>query len=237
MATLGVNIDHVATLRQQRNTKYPNPVDAAVLAQLAGADQITVHLREDRRHIHDNDVRLLKSILQIPLNLEMAVTEEMIHFAKEIKPSMVTLVPEKREERTTEGGLNLKQFEDKIGHAVAQLQSAGMPVSLFIEPNKEDIDLSAKVGAKMIEIHTGKYADHENEFAASEEYERIKSACLFAQQKNIVVHAGHGLHYGNARKIALIPGMQDLNIGHSIISRAVLVGLERAIKEMKELIS
>lgn len=236
MATLGVNIDHIATLRQQRGTKYPNPVDAAVLVQLAGADQITVHLREDRRHIHDNDVRLLKSMLQIPLNLEMANTREMLQFALEIKPHMVTIVPEKREERTTEGGLNLKLFESQIKETVSILQEQNIPVSLFIEPNEEDIEISSKVNAKMIEIHTGKYAELEGE-QADAEFEKIKTACAFAQSKNIIVHAGHGLHYKNTKRIAQIPGMHDLNIGHSIISRAVLVGLERAVKEMKDIIS
>lgn len=236
MATLGVNIDHIATLRQQRGTKYPNPVDAAVLVQLAGADQITVHLREDRRHIHDNDVRLLKSMLQIPLNLEMANTREMLQFALEIKPHMVTLVPEKREERTTEGGLNLKLFESQIKETVSILQEQNIPVSLFIEPNEEDIEISSKVNAKMIEIHTGKYAELEGELADTE-FDRIQKACAFAQSKNIIVHAGHGLHYTNTKRIAQIPGMHDLNIGHSIISRAVLVGLERAVKEMKDIIS
>lgn len=236
MATLGVNIDHVATLRQQRGTRYPNPVDAAVLAQLAGADQITVHLREDRRHIHDNDVRLLKSILQIPLNLEMANTPEMVQFALEIEPHMVTLVPEKREEKTTEGGLNLKQFKTQIKETVARLQEKNIPVSLFIEPNKEDIELSAEINAKMIEIHTGKYAELEGQ-KADWEFERIQEGALLAQKLGLVVHAGHGLSYHNAKRIAQIPGMGDLNIGHSIVSHAVLVGLECAVKKMKSIIS
>lgn len=235
MATLGVNIDHIATLRQQRGTKYPNPIDAAILVQLAGADQITVHLREDRRHIHDNDVRLLKSILQIPLNLEMANTPEMVQFALEIKPHMVTLVPEKREERTTEGGLNLKQFSSQIKETVTHLQKNNIPVSLFIEPSIDDIEISAKVNAKMIEIHTGKYAELDG-IDADQEFKRIEDACVLAQKLNLIVHAGHGLHYTNTRRIAQIPSMHDLNIGHSIISRAVLVGLERAVKEMKDII-
>lgn len=235
MATLGVNIDHIATLRQQRGTKYPNPIDAAILVQLAGADQITVHLREDRRHIHDTDVRLLKSILQIPLNLEMANTPEMVQFALEIKPNMVTLVPEKREERTTEGGLNLKKFSVQIKETVDHLQKNHIPVSLFIEPNADDIEISAKVNAKMIEIHTGKYAESEG-IDADQEFKRIKEACAIAEKLHLIVHAGHGLHYTNTKRIAQIPNMHDLNIGHSIISRAVLVGLERAVKEMKDII-
>lgn len=235
MATLGVNIDHIATLRQQRGTKYPNPIDAAILVQLAGADQITVHLREDRRHIHDTDVRLLKSILQIPLNLEMANTPEMVQFALEIKPNMVTLVPEKREERTTEGGLNLKKFSVQIKETVDHLQKNHIPVSLFIEPNADDIEISAKVNAKMIEIHTGKYAESEG-IDADQEFKKIKEACAIAEKLHLIVHAGHGLHYTNTKRIAQIPNMHDLNIGHSIISRAVLVGLERAVKEMKDII-
>ena len=235
MATLGVNIDHVATLRAQRGTKYPDPIDAAVLAQFAGADQITVHLREDRRHIIDRDVKILKEILQIPLNLEIANTKEMIDFALTIKPNMVTLVPEKREEKTTEGGLNLKQYYDTLKNSVEILQQNGIPVSLFIEPNIEDINLSAKMSAQMIEIHTGKFAlleAHECE----EEYKKIVHATEFAHHKKIIVHSGHGLNYQNARKISQIPHMNDLNIGHSIISHAVLVGLERAIREMKQLV-
>lgn len=236
MATLGVNIDHVATLRQQRNTKYPDPIDAAVFVQIAGADQITVHLREDRRHIQDRDVKLLKEILQIPLNLEIGNTKEMIDFALAIRPNMVTLVPEKREEKTTEGGLNLIQGYDSLKNSVKILQEDGMPVSLFVEPNIEDMELSKKVGAKMVELHTGRYADLEGE-AADKEFERICKATLHAQKFGLIVHAGHGLNYKNARRIAKIQGMGDLNIGHSIISYAVLVGLERAVQEMKEIVS
>ncbi|KAB8040879.1 pyridoxine 5'-phosphate synthase [Silvanigrella paludirubra] len=236
MATLGVNIDHVATLRQQRGTKYPDPIDAAILVQNAGADQITVHLREDRRHIQDRDVKLLKQILQIPLNLEIGNTKEMIDFALTIRPNMVTLVPEKREERTTEGGLNLNQGFDSLKNTTKILQDNGIPVSLFVEPNLEDIELSMKIGAKMVELHTGRYAEQDGNLA-DEEFERICKATKQAHKFDLIVHSGHGLHYRNAKRIAKIEGMCDLNIGHSIISYAVLVGLERAVQEMKAIVS
>jgi pyridoxine 5-phosphate synthase len=236
MASLGVNIDHVATLRAQRGTKYPDPIDAAVLAQFAGADQITVHLREDRRHIIDRDVKVLKEILQIPLNLEMANTKEMLEIALSIKPNMVTLVPEKREEKTTEGGLNVKDYYKSLSDTVSILQENNIPTSLFIEPNFEDIELTAKMSAKMIEIHTGKYAELDG-IACDEEFLKIEKAAQFANKCNLIVHAGHGLHYRNCKRIAQIKHMQDLNIGHSIISYAVLVGLERAVREMKNLIT
>ena len=238
MATLGVNIDHIATLRNQRGTKYPDPIDAAVLAQFAGADQITVHLREDRRHIIDRDVKVLKDMLQIPLNLEMANTKEMVEFALSIKPHMVTLVPEKREEKTTEGGLNVTKYYEQIKQSVHILQENKIPVSLFIEPSLNDIELTAKMSAQMIEIHTGKYALLELESREyEEEFQKIVQAAEYAHSRNLIVHAGHGLHYRNAKKIAQIPHMRDLNIGHSIISYAVLVGLERAVREMKNVIS
>jgi len=236
MATLGVNIDHVATLRQQRGTKYPDPIDAAVMVQNAGADQITVHLREDRRHIQDRDVKLLKQILQIPLNLEIGNTKEMIDFALSIRPNMVTLVPEKREERTTEGGLNLIQSYETLKNSTKILQENGIPVSLFIEPNLEDIELSMKITAKMVELHTGRYAEQDG-ILADEEFKRICDATRLAQKYNLIVHAGHGLHYRNAKRIAKIEGMCDLNIGHSIISYAVLVGLNHAVKEMKTIVT
>lgn len=235
MATLGVNIDHVATIRQARGTQYPDPVEAAVLAQLGGADQITVHLREDRRHIVDRDVRMLRSMLQVPLNLEMANTESMVAFALEIKPDMVTLVPEKREERTTEGGLAVEKHFEALARATDKLQSAKIPVSFFIEPSQEDIEWTKKAGARMVELHTGKYAD----CAQHQEFqllEGLKSACEFAFTKGLVVHAGHGLNYRNVKAVSRLPYIQDLNIGHSIVARAVLVGLERAVREMKDLV-
>lgn len=236
MANLGVNIDHVATLRQARGTVYPNPVDAAVLAQLGGADQITVHLREDRRHICDRDVRILREMLQIPLNLEMANAHEIVEIALSVKPDMITLVPEKREERTTEGGLAMKAHFETLKNGVNRLQDNGIPVSLFVEPSLEDMELSHKTGARMVELHTGKYAELSGSAQAAELI-RIQKACEYAHSLGLIVHAGHGLHYRNAKPIAAIPHMQDLNIGHSIIARAVLVGLERAVREMKNLVS
>jgi pyridoxine 5-phosphate synthase len=235
MAQLGVNIDHVATIRQARGTQYPDPVEAAVLAQLGGADQITVHLREDRRHIIDRDVRLLRSFLQVPLNLEMACTEEMIRFALEIKPDMVTLVPEKREERTTEGGLDVATQLNSLAEAVRRLQSVGIPCSLFIEPEQAAVELSARVGAQMVELHTGRYSEVVGA-EQTKELQRITEATAAAHRLGLAPHAGHGLNYRNVVPVARIPHMQDLNIGHSIVARAVLVGLERAVREMRALV-
>lgn len=236
MAQLGVNIDHVATIRQARGTQYPDPVEAAVLAQLGGADQITVHLREDRRHIIDRDVKLLRSILQVPLNLEMACTQEMIRIALEVKPDMVTLVPEKREERTTEGGLDVAGQSVALTDAVRVLQAAHIPCSLFIEPELAAVEATLRIGARMVEFHTGRYS----ELAGSEqkkELERLTTACKAAYSHGLAPHAGHGLNYRNVTPVAAVAHMQDLNIGHSIVARAVLVGLERAVREMKELIA
>lgn len=235
MSNLGVNIDHVATLRQTRGTKYPDVLEAATLVQLAGADQITVHLREDRRHIVDRDVHVLREFLQIPLNLEMGITDEMLEIACAVKPKMVTLVPEKREERTTEGGLAVASALDKVTKATRVLQNAGIEVSLFIEPDIREIDASVKSGATMVEIHTGAYADAAGE-ELEEEFEKIKKASHHVHDVGLILHAGHGLNYVNVRPIARLPHMCDLNIGHSIIARAVLVGLERAVREMKHLI-
>ncbi|MFZ9520299.1 MAG: pyridoxine 5'-phosphate synthase [Silvanigrellaceae bacterium] len=235
MANLGVNIDHVATIRQARGTQYPDPVEAAVLAQLGGADQITVHLREDRRHIVDRDVRLLRSVLQVPLNLEMACTAEMLRIALEVKPEMVTLVPEKREERTTEGGLDVVGNMKALTDTVRTLQEAGIPCSLFIEPDSQAIEATLKTGAQMVEFHTGKYSEVVGSEQARE-LVRISEATELAHRRGLAPHAGHGLNFRNVVPIAKIPFMQDLNIGHSIVARAVLVGLERAVREMKELI-
>ncbi len=236
MATLGVNIDHVATLRQQRGTKYPDPVEAAFQVQNAGADQLTVHLREDRRHIQERDIKLLKDILQIPLNLEIGNTSEMLEIACSIIPQMVTLVPEKREEKTTEGGLNLENYFAQLKESVQLLHSYHIAVSLFIEPSLKDIDLAKSIGVKMIELHTGKYADS-NETKIVDEFVKIEKAASYALQQQLQVHAGHGLNYFNAKKIANIKGISDLNIGHSIISYALFVGLEKAVREMKAIIS
>lgn len=235
MANLGVNIDHVATLRQARGTQYPDPIEAAVLAQLAGADQITVHLREDRRHIIDRDVHLLRKVLQVPLNLEMACTDEMIRIALDVKPDMVTLVPEKRQERTTEGGLDLLSQESNLSSGVRALRQAAIPCSLFIEPDKGAVERTLALGASMVEFHTGRYCELTGQEQALE-LERLRTATVHAHAKGIIAHSGHGLNYRNVIPVASISHMQDLNIGHSIVARAVLVGLERAVREMKELI-
>jgi pyridoxine 5-phosphate synthase len=232
--TLGVNIDHIATIRQARRTVEPDPVAAAVLAELAGADGITVHLREDRRHIQDRDVRLLRQTVRTHLNLEMAATDEMVAIALDIKPDYVTLVPEKREEVTTEGGLDIAGQLSKMEMVVDKLQSAGIPVSLFIDPDPAQIEASVKVQAKFIELHTGRYAEAGDETKSKQELSVLARACLEAIKAGLRVNAGHGLTYWNVNPVACIPGMEELNIGHSIISRATLVGLERAVREMKQ---
>ena len=232
---LGVNVDHVATLRQARGTRYPDPVQAALDAEEAGADGITVHLREDRRHIQERDVRLIKQTMNTRLNLEMAVLDEMVAFACEIKPDYCCLVPEKREELTTEGGLDvLAQFE-RVKSACETLAEQGIEVSLFIDPDEKQIKAAADAGAPIIEIHTGCYADAETSAAEKDEYERIASAVAYGQTLGLVVNAGHGLHYQNVEPIAALPGINELNIGHSIIARAVFTGLKGAVKEMKKL--
>lgn len=232
---LGVNVDHVATLREARKGIEPDPVMAATLAILGGADGITIHLREDRRHIHDRDLKILREFVPLELNLEMAATKEMISIALKIKPDMVTLVPEKREELTTEGGLDVKRQKVNLKKAVSRIQGAGIPVSLFINPSNDDIAVSGEIGAKMVEIHTGLYA---NARAKSQERELIKvvKAVREASSLGLQSNTGHGLNYPNVKKIAEIEGLRGLYIGHSIISRAVLVGIERAVREMKELI-
>lgn len=235
MVLLGVNVDHVATVRQARRTFEPDPVMAASLAILGGADGITVHLREDRRHIQDRDLRILREIVPCELNLEMAATEEMIKIALITKPDMVTLVPEKREELTTEGGLNVIEFKEKIRDAIKRLKEGAIPVSLFINPNRQDIDCSKEIGADMVEIHTGFYSETKGE-AQLRELERIKDAVAYSVSLGLKTNAGHGLNYYNVKPIASIKGLRALYIGHSIISRAVLVGIERAVREMKILI-
>lgn len=234
MLTLGVNIDHVATIRQARRTVEPDPIAAAVLAELAGADGITAHLREDRRHMQDRDIRLLRQTVRTRLNLEMAATPEMVSIALEIEPDYVTLVPERREEVTTEGGLDIAGQIDRLGAVVNKLQSAGIPVSLFIDPDPAQIDASAQIEAQFIELHTGPYAeaDAANQ-GQQEQLDQLKRGCDRAIAAGLRVNAGHGLTYWNVYPIACLPGMEELNIGHSIISRAVLVGLDRAIREMK----
>lgn len=234
MLTLGVNIDHVATIRQARRTVEPDPVAAAVLAELGGADGITTHLREDRRHICDRDVRILRETVRTHLNLEMAATEEMISIALEIKPDYVTLVPEKREEVTTEGGIDILKNLDKFTAVVDKLQSADIPVSWFIDADERQIEAAAKTQAKFIELHTGKYADAVKEATRKQELITLEKGTKQALELGLRVNAGHGLTYWNVYPVACIAGMEELNIGHTIISRAVLVGLERAVREMKQ---
>ncbi len=234
--SLGVNIDHVATIRQARRTVEPDPVAAAVLVELAGADGITVHLREDRRHIQDRDVELLRRTVRTHLNLEMAATESMVEIALSIKPDYITLVPEKREEVTTEGGLDVLAHRETIARAVEHLQGAGMPVSLFIDPNPDQLRAASTVGAQIIELHTGRYAEAKTERERHHELSLLASACEKAKSLGLRINAGHGLTYWNVLPVARLAGMEELNIGHSIISRAVLVGLERAVREMKQAI-
>lgn len=236
MALLGVNIDHVATLRQARGGIEPSVIDAAIVAQNSGADGITVHLREDRRHIQDRDLYEIKNVINIPLNLEMACNSEIVDIAINVKPRMSTLVPEKRQEITTEGGLDVVGLFNQVSSTVKSLQNENIIVSLFIEPDFNQIDASASIGAEYIEIHTGKYAN-ESGINQEKELERIKVATEYAISKNIKVNAGHGLNYINTKQIAEINGMNELNIGHSIISRAIFTGLGNAISEMKNLIN
>jgi pyridoxine 5-phosphate synthase len=237
MPTLGVNIDHVATIRQARRTVEPDPVAAAVLAELAGADGITVHLREDRRHMQDRDVRLLRQTVRSHLNLEMAATDEMVAIALEVQPDYVTLVPEKREEITTEGGLDIAGQLERMKFVVGTLQEAGIPVSLFIDADERQIAASAEVAAKFIELHTGQYAEAQGEAAQGKELGILRQGCEWAIAAGLRINAGHGLTYWNVRPVVTLPGMEELNIGHSIISRAVLVGLERAVQDMKQAIA
>ncbi len=234
LPTLGVNIDHIATIRQARRTVEPDPVAAAVLAELAGADGITAHLREDRRHIQERDVRLLRQTVRTHLNLEMAATDEMVAIALNIKPDYVTLVPEKREEVTTEGGLDIVGQIGRIGEVVDKLQNAGIPVSLFIDAEDAQIEASVKVQAQFIELHTGKYAEARDETSRNQELAMLASGCEQAINAGLRVNAGHGLTYWNVYPIANLPGMEELNIGHTIVSRAALVGMERAVREMKQ---
>ncbi|MBD1808257.1 pyridoxine 5'-phosphate synthase [Microcoleus sp. FACHB-SPT15] len=234
MLTLGVNIDHIATIRQARRTVEPDPVAAAVLAELAGADGITVHLREDRRHIQDRDVRLLRQTVRTHLNLEMAPTDEMVAIALDIKPDYVTLVPEKREEVTTEGGLDVASQSQRLSEMVTKLQEADIPVSLFIDADLAQIDAAAQMNAKFIELHTGSYAEATDEASREKELAILAKGCEYAIASGIRVNAGHGLTYWNVYPVACLEGMEELNIGHSIISRSVLVGLERAVREMKQ---
>lgn len=233
---LGVNIDHVATLRNARGTTYPDPMQAAFVAEQAGADGITVHLREDRRHITDRDVRLLRQTLQTRMNLEMAVTEEMLMIACELRPHFCCLVPEKRQEVTTEGGLDVVGQLPRITSATARLHEAGIPVSLFIDPERAQIDATVTVGTPYIEIHTGAYADAQEDTLREQEWARIRDAAVYATSKGLKVNAGHGLTYHNVQAIAALPEIHELNIGHAIISLAVISGLAKAVAKMKALL-
>jgi pyridoxine 5-phosphate synthase len=232
---LGVNIDHVATLRQARGTRYPDPIEAAILAERAGADAITLHLREDRRHIQERDVRMLREILLTRMNLEMAVTAEMLDFAVEIRPEDCCLVPEKREELTTEGGLDVAARPELIADACARLAEAGVRVSLFIDPEPRQVEAAARAGAPVVEIHTGAYADAPDRAARDQEFERVRRAVDAGVAAGLKVNAGHGLSYANVEAVAAIPAIDELNVGHAIIARAVFAGLEAAVQDMKRL--
>lgn len=237
MILLGVNIDHVATLRQARGTRYPSPVEAALVAETAGADYITLHLREDRRHIQDRDVEVLRQVLKTRMNLEAAVTDEMIAFARRVRPHDVCLVPERRAELTTEGGLDVAANLERIGRAVRDLAGAGIRVSLFIDPEPAQIDAALACGAPVVELHTGRYAEAEPGAAQRSELERIRSAAEYAAGKGLQVNAGHGLNYHNVQAVAAIGPIRELNIGHAIVAHAVMVGFARAVREMKSLVS
>jgi pyridoxine 5-phosphate synthase len=237
MPKLGVNIDHVATVRQAGRTYEPDPVWAAAAAELGGADQITVHLREDRRHIQDRDLRLLRETVTVRLNLECACAESMLAIACEVKPHQVCLVPEKREEVTTEGGLDVAGNFDRVSQANKTLAAAGIQVSLFIDPDIRQIEAAAKIGAPVVELHTGSYAHAVKTPQEQEELEKIRKAASHAAKVGLAVDAGHGLTYANVGPIAAIPEIRELNIGHSIISRSIFVGLTEAVREMKRLVS
>ncbi|MEM7015749.1 MAG: pyridoxine 5'-phosphate synthase [Pseudomonadota bacterium] len=232
---LGVNIDHVATLRQARGTRYPEPVQAAMLAERSGADSITMHLREDRRHIQERDIQLVSAISQTRINLEMAVTDEMIAFAEQSRPADCCLVPERREELTTEGGLDVVKNETKITKACQRLADAGIRTSLFIDPDTDQIHAAVRTGASVVELHTGDYANCEDEESRQEALIRLVQGIENAHASGLRVHAGHGLHYHNVKAIAAIPHVRELNVGHSVVARALFVGFEEAVREMKRL--
>jgi len=235
-ARLGVNVDHVATLRQVRRATYPDPVTAAALAELAGADQITIHLREDRRHIQDRDLLVLRKTVTTRLNLEMAAAQEMVKIAYEVKPDVVTLVPERREELTTEGGLDAVGSRDQVRRVVKTLRDADIEVSLFIDAEIDQVKAAHRAEAQAVEFHTGRYCDARLAGDRRRELARLVDACKTAAKLGLQVAAGHGLNYQNVLPVAAIPEVEELNIGHAIVARAVLVGLERAVREMKELL-
>ncbi|MCX7192215.1 MAG: pyridoxine 5'-phosphate synthase [Proteobacteria bacterium] len=237
MIKLGLNIDHVATLRQARGARYPNLVRAALICEEAGADAITLHLREDRRHIQDKDVDVLRGMLQTRMNLECAVTSEMIANALRLKPHDLCLVPERREELTTEGGLDVIRYFDAVKSACERCAEAGIRVSLFIDPDQKQIDAAVRIGAPVIELHTGKYADADSVPARKLELERIRVAAAHAHVQGLQVNAGHGLHYHNVQDIVAIPNIVELNIGHAIIAESVFIGLDAAVRKMKGLLT
>ncbi|HEX8910451.1 MAG TPA: pyridoxine 5'-phosphate synthase [Anaeromyxobacteraceae bacterium] len=234
---LGVNVDHVATLRQSRRTSYPDPVQAALLAELAGADQITIHLREDRRHIQERDLAVLRKTVQTRLNLEMAATQDMVKIAFEAKPDSCTLVPERREELTTEGGLDVAANRDALRKVVATLKDAEITVSLFVDPDMDQIRAAHRVEADVVEIHTGRYADARLAQDRRRELARVVDVAKAAAKLGLQVAAGHGLNYQNVLPVAAVPEIEELNIGHSIVGHAILVGMERAVREMRELLA
>ena len=233
---LGVNIDHVATVRQARGTPYPDPVEAALAAEEAGADYITLHLREDRRHIQERDVEVLRKRLRTHMNLEAAVTPEMITFAQRVRPHDVCLVPERRAELTTEGGLDVARKFRRVERACRDLRARGIRVSLFIDADRSQINAALGAGAPVVELHTGRYADARGSRQRKQELERIRAAAIYAAGRGLRVNAGHGLNYGNVGPIAAVPQISELNIGHAIVARSVLVGIARAVREMKSLI-
>jgi pyridoxine 5-phosphate synthase len=237
MAKLSVNVDHVATIRQARGGQEPDPIVAAAIAEMAGADGIIVHLREDRRHIQDRDLKLLRQTVRTALNMEMAATEEMVGIALSIKPDFCTIVPEKRQELTTEGGLDVRMNLSAVEKAVERLQQGGIIVSLFIDPDPDQIKAADKVGADFVEIHTGAFAEAKDFKAEDQELVKIENAVKLATKLGIGVNAGHGLNYTNIKKVAALGGIEEFNIGHSIISRAVMVGLDRAVRDMVELVT
>lgn len=237
MVDLGVNIDHVATVRQARRTDEPDPVWAAVLAELGGADGITLHLREDRRHIQDRDLRILRETVRVKLNLEMACSDEIIAIACQVKPDQATLVPERREEITTEGGLDVAGQKSRVAEVAQRLREAGISVSLFLDPDPRQIDAAAELGADAVELHTGRYAVAPPGPKRQAELDQLRQMGARIRQAGMALHAGHGLTYRNVRPIAAIEGMHELNIGHSIVARAIFVGIEQAVREMKRLIS
>lgn len=237
MAELGVNIDHVATVRQARRTTEPDPVWAATLAQLGGADGITLHLREDRRHIQDRDLRVLRETVTVKLNLELAANPEVVAIACETRPDQVTLVPEKREEVTTEGGLDLIGSHARVAEAIKKLRAAGISISLFLDPDPRQIASAAQLGVDAVELHTGEYALTTGDERQGAELDKLVAAAKLVKSAGLVLHAGHGLTYRNVKPIAAIEGISELNIGHSIVARAIMVGFEQAVREMKKLIA